>query len=203
MAALATNDRWWSGPAFLKIDKSKWPETLVPRPAQTLNETRKKFNQTFVTQTNPAESFERNKSDCWRLEPERYSDWSRLLKIYAFVYRFLEDCKLSQTERKFGPVEASELQNAENQILKMTQMRYFAGEYAALSADKLLPRSSKLIKLYPKLDDAGVMRCYGRLQYAEHLAHGGGRVVSASGSETSVSGSTPASAIIYDAYTSI
>ena len=34
-------------------------------------------------------------------------------------------------------------------------------------------------------------------------AHGGGRVVSASGSETSVLGSTPASAIIYDAYTSI
>ena len=34
-------------------------------------------------------------------------------------------------------------------------------------------------------------------------AHGGGRVVSASGSETSVSSSTPASAIIYDAYTSI
>ena len=31
----------------------------------------------------------------------------------------------------------------------------------------------------------------------------GGRVVSASGSETSVSSSTPTSAIIYDAYTSI
>ena len=35
------------------------------------------------------------------------------------------------------------------------------------------------------------------------LAHGGGRVVSASGLNTSVSSSTPASAIIYDAYTSI
>ena len=34
-------------------------------------------------------------------------------------------------------------------------------------------------------------------------AHGGGRMVSASGSETSVSNSMPASAIIYDAYTSI
>ena len=33
--------------------------------------------------------------------------------------------------------------------------------------------------------------------------HGGGRVVSASGSETSVSSSAPASTIIYDAYTSI
>ena len=32
-------------------------------------------------------------------------------------------------------------------------------------------------------------------------AHGGGRMVSASGSETSVSSSTPTSAIIYDAYT--
>ena len=170
VAALANNDCWWSGPAFLKIDKSKWPETLVPLPPQTLNETRKKFNETFVTQTNPTDSFERNKSDCWRLKPERYSDWSRLLKIYAFVYRFLENCKLSRTERKFGPVEASELQDAENQILKMTQMRYFAGEYAALSADKSLPCSSKLIKLRPKLDDAGVMRCDGRLQYAEHLS---------------------------------
>ena len=36
-----------------------------------------------------------------------------------------------------------------------------------------------------------------------NIAHGGGRVVCVSGSETSVSGSTPASAIIYDAYTSI
>ena len=35
------------------------------------------------------------------------------------------------------------------------------------------------------------------------LMHGGGRVVSASGSETSVLSSTPTSAIIYDAYTSI
>ena len=34
-------------------------------------------------------------------------------------------------------------------------------------------------------------------------AHGGGRVVSASGSETSVSSSTPTSANIYDEYTSI
>ena len=34
-------------------------------------------------------------------------------------------------------------------------------------------------------------------------AHGGGRVVSASDSETSVSSSTPTSAIIYDAYNSI
>ena len=35
------------------------------------------------------------------------------------------------------------------------------------------------------------------------LKHRDGRVVSASGSETSVSGTTPASAIIYDAYTAI
>ena len=35
------------------------------------------------------------------------------------------------------------------------------------------------------------------------MAHGGGRVVSASGSETKVTSSTPTSAIIYDAYTSV
>ena len=40
-------------------------------------------------------------------------------------------------------------------------------------------------------------------QVNEADAHGGGQVVSASGSETSVWSSTPTSAIIYDAYTSI
>ena len=37
----------------------------------------------------------------------------------------------------------------------------------------------------------------------KHCLHGSGRVVSASGSETSVSSSTYTSAIIYDAYTSV
>ena len=43
----------------------------------------------------------------------------------------------------------------------------------------------------------------GAYEIFQPIAHGGGRVVSASGSETSISSSTPASAIIYDAYTSI
>ena len=49
------------------------------------------------------------------------------------------------------------------------------------------------------------MNVLEKIGFANHMvaAHGGGRVVSASGSKTSVSGSTPASAIIYDAYTSI
>ena len=42
-----------------------------------------------------------------------------------------------------------------------------------------------------------------KIQKSPKVAHGGGRMVSTSGSETSVSSSTPASAIIYDAYTSI
>ena len=47
------------------------------------------------------------------------------------------------------------------------------------------------------------MKLKGKTKQRKNKKHGGGRVVSASGSETSVSGSTPASAIIYDAYTSI
>ena len=45
-----------------------------------------------------------------------------------------------------------------------------------------------------------------REEVASHkrqIAHGGGRVVSASGSETRDTSSTLASAVIYDAYTSI
>ena len=44
--------------------------------------------------------------------------------------------------------------------------------------------------------------CIGKKE-TKKLPKGGGRVVSASDSETSVSSSTPAIAIIYDAYTSV
>jgi len=86
------------------------------------------------------------------------------------VYRFLENCKLPRTLRKTGPIETSELQDAENRILKMTQMRYFTAEYSALSAGEPLPRNSRLHKLCPKLDHMGILRCDGRLKYAEHLS---------------------------------
>ena len=52
----------------------------------------------------------------------------------------------------------------------MTQMQSFVNEHTALISDKPLPNNSKLLKLCPKLDDANVMRCHGRLQYAEYLS---------------------------------
>jgi len=50
VAALANNSLWWNGPPFLEEDKSDWPKTLIPLPAQNSSETCKSSNTTFVTQ---------------------------------------------------------------------------------------------------------------------------------------------------------
>ena len=64
-----------------------------------------------------------------------------------------------------------ELEDAETQIIKYAQMEGFPDEYGALDDKKSLPKKSKLMKLNPKVDDDGVLRCDGRLKYAENLPY--------------------------------
>jgi len=138
VTALADNKLWWRGPTFLERDESEWPKNPIPLPAQNSNETRKGSSKTFITQSNHADFSHNRNVISWRLEPERFSDWNRLTRIYALVYRFLENCKLPKPKRKYGPIEFSELHESENRILKMTQMRYFSNEYADLAMGKPL-----------------------------------------------------------------
>ena len=49
-------------------------------------------------------------------------------------------------------------------------MESFPNEYGAL-ADKKSLKQSKLMKLNLKVDDAGVLRCDGRLKYSENLPY--------------------------------
>ena len=46
-------------------------------------------------------------------------------------------------------------------------MEAFPEEYITLLTEKEIPKKSPLRKLYPWLDDQGVLRCGGRLQFAE------------------------------------
>ena len=74
-------------------------------------------------------------------------------------------------ERSAGELTVEELEDAKTQIIKYAQMESFPNEYGALADKKNLKKKSKLIKLNPKLDDDRLLRCDGRLKYAENLPY--------------------------------
>ncbi|XP_070581780.1 uncharacterized protein [Ptychodera flava] len=56
-------------------------------------------------------------------------------------------------------------------IIKTMQAESFPEEYSALVGKKELPKKSKLLGLRPRLDEDGLMRCDGRLRYADYLPY--------------------------------
>ena len=60
-----------------------------------------------------------------------------------------------------------EFEDAEEEILSRAQLEAFPEECIALLTGKEIPKKSLLRKLCPWLEDQGVLRCDGRLQFAE------------------------------------
>ena len=127
-------------------------------------------NITECYHVNAATSLESN-IDNWKLNPERYSSWTRLTRILAWVYRFLGNAKLPNLQRNCGELSVEEIRDAELSFIRNAQMNEFKDEYSALKSEKCLPTSSKLLCLYPLLDDDGMMRVNGRLKNAEFLSY--------------------------------
>jgi len=94
----------------------------------------------------------------------------KLTRVVAWVLRFVANCR-SRQERRKGSLSPEELQNAEIRIIRDAQQEEFSEEYRELHENKPIPKKSCLIKLTPKIDKDGLIRCDGRLQFAEFLPY--------------------------------
>jgi len=64
-----------------------------------------------------------------------------------------------------------EINDAEEDIIRLAQCEAFHTEYTVLTKGKPLPKKSSLIKLTPRLDSQAILRCDGRLRFAECLPY--------------------------------
>ena len=122
----------------------------------------------------PSENFvvRPGSEDCkWRLHPSNWSSWLKLTRVVAWVLRFVANCRSHRQERRKGSLSPEELQNAEIRIIRDAQQEEFSEEYRALQENKPIPKKSCLIKRTPKIDEDGLIRCDGRLQFAEFLPY--------------------------------
>lgn len=95
----------------------------------------------------------------------------RLTRVQAWIYRFLNNCRLPRKKRTAGELTSEEITDAEVHIIKKAQRESFKDEYEALSEGKVVPRQSKLLALKPKLDEDGLLRSDGRLVNADYLPY--------------------------------
>ena len=159
---LVNADLWWQGPAFLS-NGSTWPATELKDTSGLSDdpEVRKAAVQAsesaFVTQQITV------------VQPSRYSNWTRLVRVQAWINRFVNNCR--QGDRVSGELNIQELEAAELAIIYGAQQDAFGDDISALKKGKTLPAASRLAKMCPRLDEDGLLRCDGRTRLADWLPY--------------------------------
>ena len=97
---------------------------------------------------------------------ERWGKLTKAIRVVAWVFRFIFNSRHKQEDRRLGDVSYDELQHAQQVIIQPVQQQEFAAEESALQRGHRVAKSSPLARLTPYLDDKGLLRVQGRLQFS-------------------------------------
>jgi hypothetical protein len=104
---------------------------------------------------------------------DRYSSFTRLKRITAWVLRFIRNC----SSRKLGQARSDscltvvEMDAADKYWVSLSQECCFAEDIAALKGKGDIALSSPLLPLHPFLDSSDIVRVGGRTQNARLPYH--------------------------------
>lgn len=93
----------------------------------------------------------------------KYSSFSKLTHIVAYLLRFRFNLTKNSKERLLSKLSVNEIEMAIHTIVKMVQEESFSNEIKLLKNSRLLSKNNKLRSLDPFLDQNGILRVGGRL----------------------------------------
>lgn len=152
---LINHTSWWSGPNWLRQKKEQWS---FP-PAPLLKELPEVRPIKLVLST----------AQSYMILLDDYSDWTHLIRITAWVTRFIfNSCisSINSANRITGALTTTELNNAKTLWILHAQKLAFKEEILALKHKRKLPSRSALKLLNPFIDCDGLIRVGGRLSQA-------------------------------------
>lgn len=153
---------WWNGPPFLHkfgFDLSSVSTKKKNLQNSNIPEERKVSMIVAPLKKNPHEVF-------WNSILNKYSSFSRLQRVIAFVFRFATNLKSHSDQAVTGPLTVDELARAEATVIKTLQELYFATELKELKQNKILSNKN-LRSLNPFINKNGYLCVGGRLKNAD------------------------------------
>lgn len=148
---------WYSGPKFLQSSEENWPCAEPENPEE------KEMRSCFLH--HEVRAPERI------VDVTRFSNWNKLLRMTAYVHRFVSNARTPVNNRSGGPLARRELQKAEVTLFRMVQWECYPEEMIAMAnpnepnhaEENFIEKSSVLYSLTPRIDTHGVLRVDGRI----------------------------------------
>lgn len=153
------DNRWISGPDFLLLDESEWPQEPAEMLCNDGAEEVRPFSAQMVC------TIRKLQNSCVQIT--RFSDFHRLCRSMAVALRFLANLRTQSKVR--GELLPEEIENAERHLIRAVQAETFAEELATLRCGKPVDKSSSIRSLLPHIDKYGLIRMTGRADKALHL----------------------------------
>ncbi|XP_015123797.1 uncharacterized protein LOC107045903 [Diachasma alloeum] len=151
---LVKNSLWTSGPRWLILDQSQWPQLIEPSVTQVPG---LKKSICLLTNISSQSIY------------TRFSNFERLVRVVARILRW----KTSQAPRN-RPLSVEEIHEAEYRIVLMVQGERFSTELRRLSTTQSSEgpvrsylKRTPFDQLHPFVDDKGILRVGGRLKRSE------------------------------------
>ena len=158
---LREHSLWWKGPTWLKDDVKE--NTLnIEDPEIEI----KRNPQVMTTQL---------KYEVIENILEKYSSITHAARVLSWVSRFITNTRyrITKKARYESPtindnnyLTSSEIENAYNILIRMTQVKEYHDDIAQIQRTGSVKSSSSLLKLSPFLDKKGILRVGGRLEYS-------------------------------------
>ena len=144
-------DLWWKGPSWLSTFTGIKSERIN---YETENERRKQQFELV--------SFSAIVNELC----ENISNYTKLIRVFAWVYRYINNLRLNPSSRKYGLLTVEEIELSTKKLIRTVQAKHFSSTIEALTINNPLKPKDSLLSLTPFLDQNNLLRVGGRLHNA-------------------------------------
>ena len=151
ISAQSLTERWQQGPQFLSLPEREWPTVSPPNPDKT--EVEKDIRKDYKVCTVKEDSI--TPIDC-----TKFSKWRRLVRVTAYVFRFVRNVKARVKKSNTGSADISRSNSLSVEELNQSETYWVKRNQKNLKSSL---ESGQLGKLDPLTDSEGILRVGGRV----------------------------------------
>ncbi|GBM92583.1 hypothetical protein AVEN_39897-1 [Araneus ventricosus] len=133
------NSKWWEDPSWLKENPESWPVSdIICQPKEVDIEKRKSklLNMNLTEDTPP-----------WYAE--RVSDYDRMIRVFAWVLRFVNNCKVVNGKCKDSELSQSEIEYSEKKLILLVQSYYLSDAKSSNFIETFLDNEDRVTDCAP------------------------------------------------------